>query len=101
MTRDKCHFPRSIKYWCCKQLFSIGRRSLINFQCRFTTQALSEPCRLRVRLYSVLPGTVELIVTRVAVSVPVSVATGMLGGPTLRESVLVHTYTLSVNVPVR
>jgi hypothetical protein len=101
MITDKWHFPRSIKYLCCKQSFSIRRRSLITFQCRFTTQPLSEPCRLRARLYSVLPGTVELIVTRVAVRVPVSVATGMLGGPTFRESVVVHTYTLSVNVPVR
>ena len=63
-------------------------------------QAVSEHWQLRVRIYSVLPGTVELIVTRVPVTVPVTVATGILGA-TSRESVLVHTYTLSVNVPVR
>jgi hypothetical protein len=55
-----------------------------------SVQAVSGRWQLRVGIYSVLPGTVELIVTRVAVMVPVTVATGMLGA-TSRESVLDHT----------
>jgi hypothetical protein len=35
--------PSWIKYLCCKQLVSIGRRSLVNLQYRFTAKGTTAP----------------------------------------------------------